>query len=65
MIYLFFCASFWKSDDSAGADGWVHVWAVTVEGEAVYRKGVSRTCPAVSLVLILTAYVYQPQFMRK
>lgn len=33
-------------DESAGTDGLVHAWAVTVEGEAVYRRGVSKANPA-------------------
>lgn len=35
-----------QDDEGAGSDEYVHAWAVTVEGEAVYRKGVSKICPA-------------------
>lgn len=37
-----------RNPDGAGSDGCVHAWAVTVEGEAVFRRGVTANCPAVS-----------------
>lgn len=35
-----------KTPDGTGSDGSVHAWAVTVEGEAVFRRGVSTDCPS-------------------
>lgn len=57
MLIFLLCLSLpWKVDEGTGANGCVHTWAVTVEGEVVYRKGVSEMCPAVSLVSIATIF---------
>ncbi|KAK3915633.1 Tectonin beta-propeller repeat-containing protein [Frankliniella fusca] len=35
-----------QEDETEGSKENIHAWAVTVEGEAVYRRGVTKACPA-------------------
>lgn len=48
-----------QTDEEKGLDGLTHAWAVTAEGEAVYRRGVCNSSPAVS-TLFSCAFIARP-----
>lgn len=46
-----------QTDEEKGLDGLTHAWAVTAEGEAVYRRGVCNSSPAVSSIVYCFYFV--------